>query len=66
MVTKNQATAKKRGKIKVGKLKVNKETVKDLSKQEGRGIKAGLGGSPTKTVAPPSAGPASACRAGFC
>lgn len=41
MVTKNQTAAKKRGKIKVGELKLNKETVRDLSKQERKDIKGG-------------------------
>lgn len=38
MVTKRKAGQKQR-RVKVGKLKLNKETVKDLSKQEARAIK---------------------------
>jgi hypothetical protein len=63
MVTKRQSTKKQ---IKVGKLKLNKETVKDLTRLQAKGIKGGLGGQPqTKTVAPPT-NQASMCRAGAC
>ena len=41
MVTKNM-TSEKKGKVKVGKLKVNKETVKDLSTNKQKEIKGGL------------------------
>jgi len=44
MVTKKkkQSTAKKRGKTKVSDLKLNKETVKELTDGETRGVKGGL------------------------
>ncbi len=41
MVNKNLTTVKKRGKLNVGKLKLTKETVRDLSKQEAKGIRGG-------------------------
>lgn len=43
MVTKSKATntASKKGRVKVGKLKLNKETVKDLSEKEAKGVKGG-------------------------
>ena len=41
MVTKSKA-AQNRGKVKVGKLKLNKETVKDLSGSERKKVKGGL------------------------
>ena len=41
MVTKSKA-AQKRGKVKVGKLKLNRETVKDLSLTERKDVKGGL------------------------
>ena len=40
MVTKNK-TGEKRGKVKVGKLKLKKETVKDLTASQQRKIKGG-------------------------
>jgi hypothetical protein len=40
MVTKNK-TGEKRGKVKVGKLKLNKETVKDLTGGEQKQLKGG-------------------------
>ncbi len=40
MVTKTKAGQKK-GKVKVGKLKLNKETVKDLSAEEQKKLKGG-------------------------
>jgi len=40
MVSKNK-TAEKRGKVKVGKLKLNKHTVKDLTSIERKQIKGG-------------------------
>ena len=43
MVTKSKgAGAKKKGKVKVGKLKLNKETVKDLTTEEKKQIKGKL------------------------
>jgi natural product precursor len=44
MVTKKRTTTKaaKRGRVKVGKLKLNKETVKDLSEREVKAIKGGM------------------------
>ena len=41
MVTKSKA-AQNRGKVKVGKLKLNKETVKNLSGNERKKVKGGL------------------------
>ncbi len=41
MVTKSKAGEKK-GKVKVGKLELNKETVKDLSTDEQKQVKGGL------------------------
>ena len=41
MVTKSQS-AQKRGKVKVGRLKLNRETVKDLSGSERKKVKGGL------------------------
>jgi hypothetical protein len=49
MVTKNK-TGEKRGKVKVGKLKLNKETVKDLSAEEQKKVKGGLGTLTCSTV----------------
>jgi hypothetical protein len=45
MVTKSrkQSTEGKKGRVKVGKLKVNKETVKDLGQKEWKYIKGGMG-----------------------
>jgi hypothetical protein len=48
MVTKNK-TGEKRGKVKVGKLKLNKETVKDLSAAEQKKLRAGAIRIPTIT-----------------
>lgn len=43
MVTKSkkQSTGAKRGRVKLGKLKLKKETVKDLSESEVKNIKGG-------------------------
>jgi hypothetical protein len=41
MVTKKQTTAKKRGKVKVGKLKLNKETIRNLKADEGKKVRGG-------------------------
>ena len=38
MVTKSEKTVVKKGRAKVGKLKLNKETVRDLAKHEGKDI----------------------------
>jgi len=43
MVTKKQAVAKKRGKVKVGKLNLKKETVKDLTGDQQRRVKGAYG-----------------------
>jgi hypothetical protein len=45
MVTKNKAEGKK-GKIKVGNLKLKKETVKNLTPQESKKIKGGASDHP--------------------
>ena len=43
MVTKSKKSSiAKRGRVKVGKLKLNKETVKDLTGKEKKQIKAGV------------------------
>ena len=43
MVTKNKPkTSQKKGKVKVGKLVLNKESVKDLSGSERKRIKGGI------------------------
>ena len=46
MVTKKKTTSKatKKSRVKVGKLKVNKETVKDLTDKESKQVKGGKGG----------------------
>ncbi len=41
--SKKQRAGKKKGRVKVGRLKVNKETVKDLSSREEKSVKAGAG-----------------------
>jgi hypothetical protein len=41
MVTKSKASKKQKSRVKVGKLKLNKETIKDLSGKEAKGIKGG-------------------------
>ena len=46
MVTKS--STKKKGKTKVGKLKLNRETVKNLSDKEQKNVKGGLG--PIRTI----------------
>ncbi len=62
MVTRSKKVGAKKGRIKVGKLKVNKETVKDLHEHEGKGLKGGLGGGSRPVIVPlPSA---YSCRAG--
>jgi hypothetical protein len=45
MVTKKKTTTKatKKSRVKVGKLKVNKETVKDLTGDESKKVKGGVG-----------------------
>jgi hypothetical protein len=42
MVTKSSAGTKKKGKTKVGKLKLNRETVKNLSSKEQEKVKGGI------------------------
>jgi hypothetical protein len=42
LVTKSKKAGTKKGRVKVGKLKLNKETVKDLTGGEGKRIKGGL------------------------
>ena len=48
MVTKSKkkatgAKAQKKGRVKVGKLQVNRETIKDLSDEEARRVRGGIG-----------------------
>jgi len=42
MVTKGKNAGTKKGRVKVGKLKLNRETVKDLTPSEKKGMKGGL------------------------
>ena len=44
MVTKSQKTGAKKSKVKVGNLKLNRETVKNLSAAEKKGIKGKVAG----------------------
>jgi hypothetical protein len=46
MVTKSKKTGAKKGRVKVGRLKLNKETVKDLIGSEGKKIKGGVARTP--------------------
>jgi hypothetical protein len=47
MVTKSRnAGTKKAGKVRVGKLKLKKETVRDLLRSEKKGVKGGVASSP--------------------
>ena len=51
MVTRSKNVGAKKGRVKVGKLKLNTETVKDLSGDRQKKVKAGLrplGGDDTK------------------
>ena len=57
MVTRNKThktgeKEEKKGRVKVGKLKVNKETVKDLTGKEAKQVKGGVatGGGNTKAT----------------
>ncbi|MBA3768426.1 MAG: hypothetical protein H0W99_15890 [Acidobacteria bacterium] len=52
MVTKPKAADKKekKGRVKVGKLKLNKETVKDLTGSEAKKIKGGKKPKPTCSI----------------
>ena len=51
MVTKSHKQNKKEaGRIKVGKLKLNKETVKNLTAGNEKGIRGGLRATPEQTV----------------
>ena len=43
MVTKSQGKSAKKGKVKVGKLKLKKETVKNLSAADKKEVRGGLG-----------------------
>ena len=50
MVTKNKSKgvqSKEKGRVEIGKLKLNKETVKDLTSGEAKDVKGGFGGSGT-------------------
>ncbi len=61
MVTKKKSTGEKeakRSKIKIGKLKLNKETVMDLSRAEKKRIKGGQAAWPTAT--------GTCCETGIC
>ncbi len=53
MVTRSKKAGAKKGRVKVGKLKLNKETVKDLSGDRQKKIKGGFlprGGDDTKLI----------------
>ncbi|HEX8073078.1 MAG TPA: hypothetical protein VF546_24235 [Pyrinomonadaceae bacterium] len=57
MVTKQKAAddkTAKQGRVKVGRLKLGKETVKDLSGAETRRVKGGAGIAPDKTAPVPT------------
>jgi len=41
MVTKSTKTGAKKGRVKVGRLKLNRETVKDLTTEERKKVKGG-------------------------
>ena len=47
MVTSKRKSGQKKGKVKVGRLKLKRETVKNLFVDERRKIKGGLLGKPT-------------------
>jgi hypothetical protein len=47
MVTKNKSAKKQ---VKIGNLKLNKETVKDLSKQDAKAVKGGFKGGTASQV----------------
>jgi hypothetical protein len=51
MVNKSTKHGAKKGKVKLGNLKLNKETVKDLTGDEKKGVRGGYGG-----VVPPPTG----------
>ena len=42
MVTKTDKNTEQKGRVKVGKLKVNKESIKDLTSGEAKKVKGGL------------------------
>ena len=42
MVTKSTRTEEKKGRVKVDKLQVKKETIKDLSNKDAKDVKGGL------------------------
>jgi hypothetical protein len=55
MVAKSKTTGKGKG-VKVGKLRVNKETVKDLTGKQTKQIKGGSGNCQTISVGCPTVG----------
>ena len=61
MVTKSKKTGEKKGRIKVGKLKLNKETVKNLSATDQKQIKGAL-----RRGGPTDCGAAAGTCAGSC
>ncbi len=64
MVTKSQKSGAKKGKVKVGSLKLNRETVKDLSTAEKKGIKGKVAGAIIK-VQPKNATIATCCNCSY-
>ena len=63
MVTKSQKTGAKKGKVKVGNLKLNRETVKNLSAAEKKGIKGKVAG--VVQVQPKNATIATCCNCSY-
>lgn len=62
MSKKETTTKEKRGKVKVGALKVTKETVKDLSSKEAKAVRGGVGPGGTGGTQPPPQSKASCTR----
>ncbi len=60
MVTKKKSPSTKsakKGRVKIGKLKLSKETIKDLTNKDQRQVKAGVRNRPNGTTA---------CTLGYC
>jgi hypothetical protein len=64
MVTKSKKTGAKKGTVQVGKLKLNRETVKDLSTEEKKRIK-GKQASVVTQVQPKNATIATCCNCSY-
>ena len=63
MVTKSKTTGTKKGSVKVAKLNLNKETVKDLTSKEGNKIKGGIARTSTVNTNDTCASLCTNCRA---